>query len=330
MSTKYTHLNETDRIQLAVLSTEGYKPSEIAGRLNKHKSTIYRELGRNFKAPCYTGESAHLKAQSRCNKKPTLETDLSLQLSVIELLKKHYSPRQIEVTLKKMNKKTISHESIYQFIYSDYGRQLGLQKWLARKHKKRKVRVSNKIKKSPIPNRNPIKNRSIVINDRSEFGHWEGDLMIFSDTRTNFITLRERVSRLMLVIKNTSKHADVTAKNIVSKFRGTLSELMSSLTLDNGGEFAMHEYIAKKLDIQTFFCDPYSSWQKGAVEQGNGVVRVEFPRSTDVDSISQNLINNALRNINNRPMKLHDDLSPSEIFRKYAGDNLKGFVALQT
>ena len=154
--------------------------------------------------------------------------------------------------------------------------------------------------------------------------------MIFSNTNTNLITLRERVSRVIIAIKNSSKHADVTANNIISTFRGTLQELMASLTLDNGGEFAQHELIAEKLMLKTYFCDPYSSWQKGTNEQGNGIVRVEMPRDTDIEKMSQYRINKLLKNINNRPMQLHGDLSPSEIFKKMVGDNLSGVVALQT
>lgn len=330
MKKKYGHFSEADRIQLAVLKAEGYKVSEIAERLNKDKSSLYRELGRNFVEPCYSGEKAHKISVNRYGKESLLESNLLLQSEVVRLLKQHYSPRQIEVTLKKNREQYVSHETIYKFAYSDEGKLLGLPSWLPRKHRKRKPRIKNKVKRSPIPNRNPLKNRPIHINDRSNFGHWEGDLMIFSNTNTNLITLRERLSRVMIAIKNPSKHADVTAKKIISNFRGTLRELIDSLTLDNGGEFAKHEDIAKKLQLETFFCDPYSSWQKGGVEQGNGVIRIELPRSTDIDSLSQHSINNMMRNINNRPMQLHDDLSPAEMFRKYTGDNIKGFVALQT
>jgi IS30 family transposase len=214
MGKQYRHLTEADRIQIGVLEAEGYGAAEIAKRLNKNKSTIYRELGRNFKPPAYCGSKAHAVATLRRGRKPILEVNLPLQKRVVNLLKRHYSPRQVEAYLKNNNEEFISHETIYQFVYSDYGKSLDLPKWLARKRKKRKVRAKSKNKKSPIPNRNPINNRPIVINDRVEFGHWEGDLMIFSNTNTNLITLRERVSRVMIAIKNPSKHADVTAKNI--------------------------------------------------------------------------------------------------------------------
>jgi len=330
MGKEYNHFTELERIHLATLDDAGFSALAISEKLNKHKSSIYRELGSNISSSGYSGQKAHVIAINRRAKKSILETDLGLQSDVICLLKKHYSPRQIYVTLKDRGRQSVSHETIYKFVYSKVGKQVELPQWLPRKHRKRKPKVKNKVKKSPIPNRNPIKNRPIEINARKEFGHWEGDLMIFSNTNTNLITLRERVSRVIIAIKNSSKHADITANNIISTFRGTLQELMASLTLDNGGEFAKHELIAEKLLLKTYFCDPYSSWQKGTNEQGNGIIRVEMPRDTDIEKMSQYRINKLLKNINNRPMQLHGDLSPSEIFKKMVGDNLSGVVALQT
>ena len=328
---QYCQFTKENRIQLKLLADEGLTAQEIANRLGKHKSTIYRELARNLSLSGYDAHKAQLFASNRRQKMSVLEIDLNLQADVVSMLKKHYTPRQISVELAKVgSSNTVSHETIYQFVYSDLGRQLKLSQWLPRKHKKRKPKARSKQKKSPIPNRNSINNRPIEINARKEFGHWEGDLMIFSDTNTNLITLRERVSRVIIAIKNPSKHADVTANNIISVFRGKLQEIISSLTFDNGGEFAQHEMIANKLQIKTYFCDPYSSWQKGTNEQGNGIIRIEMPRHTDIENMSQYRINNMLRNINNRPMQLHDDLSPAEIFKKMAGDDLRGIVALQT
>ena len=143
--------------------------------------------------------------------------------------------------------------------------------------------------------------------------------MLFSNTKTNLITLRERKSRLFLAIKNPSKHSDVTSKNIINKFKGRKNILIQTLTLDNGGEFSKHEDIAKCLRIDTFFCDPYSSYQKGSVENGNGVLRYNLPRSADIDSLSQKQINNLVDKINNRPMKCLGFKTPSEVFMENYG-----------
>lgn len=329
MGTKYSQLTNEERIQLAAFSEMKLKVSEISEKLGKHTSTIYRERNRNIYHKCYQANHAQKKYLMRRHKAARLEYETVLQKQVIDLLKQHYSPYQISITLAKQEQVSISHESIYQFIYSVHGQKLNLSQWLPRKRKRRKSREKSQIKISPIPNRNPIKNRPKEIDDRSSFGHMEGDLMIFSKAKTNLITLCERKSRCFFAIKNPSKHADVTANNIISNFRGDMKKLMRSLTLDNGGEFARHELIANKLKLSTYFCEPYSSWQKGTVEQRNGVMRIEMPRDIDIDNMSQKSINKIVRNMNNRPMRLHGNQSPADIFKKYAGDNLKGFVALQ-
>ncbi|MCP3679132.1 MAG: IS30 family transposase, partial [Gammaproteobacteria bacterium] len=103
-----------------------------------------------------------------------------------------------------------------------------------------------------------------------------------------------------------------------------------SFTFDNGGEFAQHQMIAKKLHAEVYFCDPYASYQKGSVEQGNGVIRSELPRKIDFESMTQNEINQLMRGINRHSMELHNGESPAEYFRKTCGGKLSGIVALQT
>ena len=179
--------------------------------------------------------------------------------------------------------------------------------------------MARKNKSPRIPNRVSIHERPVNIEKRDGYGHWEGDLVLFSDSNTNLITLRERKSRVFLAIKNPSKHADITSKNIIKKFKGRKKTLIETLTLDNGGEFARHEDIARVLRIDTFFYDPYSSYQKGSVENGNGVLRYDLPRSTDIDSLSQKQIDKIVDKINNRPMKCLGFRTPSEVFMENYG-----------
>lgn len=329
MGKKYSQFTIEERIQLATLNEMNLEVAEIAIKLGKHKSSIYREQLRNRYRNSYQAHNAQKHYLKRRDKTSRLQDNIVLQNQVIDLLKQHYSPDQISITLAKKEQVSISHESIYQFVYSAYGKKLNLSPWLPRQRKQRKARAKSQVKHSPIPNRNPIANRPQEINDRSSFGHFEADLMIFSNTKTNLITLCERESRCFFAIKNPSKHANVTADNIIASCRGSIKAFIGSMTFDNGGEFARHELIAKKLNLNTYFCEPYSSWQKGSVEQRNGVMRIEMPRDIDIDNMSQKCINKIVRNINNRPMRLHSNQSPADIFKKYAGDNLKGFVALQ-
>lgn len=331
MNSGYNHFTETEREHLYELLDTGMRKSDIGDILGKDRSAVYREIKRNVSRVGYLPDKANSYYLSRRGKTNKLSEDIVLQGKVIKMLKDKLSPKQIILTFKKQNGVSpISAESIYQFIYSAKGKELELYKYLRRKHKKRKIRKGKVAKKISIPNRTPIIQRPEEINNREWFWHWEGDLMIFSYQRMNLITLRERISRVIIIIINKTKESEGTAKNIISKFKGDNKELFSSCTFDNGGEFAQHEKIAKALDAQTYFCDPYASYQKGSVEQGNGVIRAELPRHTNLENISQKEINALARNINNRPMELHDGLSPSEVFMKMSGNRINGFVALQT
>jgi len=174
-----------------------------------------------------------------------------------------------------------------------------------------------------------IHTRPEGINARETFGHWEGDLMLFSNQKDNLITLRERKSRVILAIKNKNKESDPTIENIIKKAKSSGKEIFLSITFDNGGEFARHELITIEIGSNIYFCDPYASYQKGSNEQGNGVIRAELPRSTELWKMSQSNINKMMRDINNRPMELHQGASASDVFKNLVGDMKGGFVALQ-
>jgi len=285
MSKKYEQLTLKNREKLYELSQQKFQVNTMADLIGCHRATIYRELNRNKTNIGYLPDNHG------------------------------WSPEIIAGCLKKEKGiSVISHETIYAYIYSKEGRKDELYLSLKKRRKKRQSNLARKTKKTCIPNRVSIHERPGNIGTRDEFGHWEGDLVLFSHSNTNLITLRERKSRVFLAIKNPSKHADITSKNIIKKFKGRKKILIETLTLDNGGEFAKHEDIAKALRIDTFFCDPYSSDQKGSVENGNGVLRYDLPRSANIDSLSQKQIDKIVDKINNRPMKCLGFKTPSEVF----------------
>lgn len=331
MKKNYLHWKKEEREQLEILLKTDMSKQDIADLIGKDRSTIYREIARNDADQNYSAKEAHNRYLSNRSKPIKIEQDKKLKKEIISLLKKKYSPGQIVWFLKrKYGQSPVSAETIYQYIYSQSGQKEGLSQLLRRKQKVRKSRVKRNKKAPTIPNRTSISARSQAINDRNEFGHWEGDLMLFSKQSSTLITLRERKSRVMLAVKNTGKEAVETAKRIIKTFLGKNKEYILSCTVDNGGEFTQHEMIAQSLNAEIYFCDPYASYQKGSVEQGNGTIRAELPRKCDFESMTQNEINKLMRGINRRPMALHNGASPSEIFQNICGGNLSGVVALQT
>lgn len=333
MSNHYSQLDITKRERLYELNQQCLNKNTMALKLGVHRSTIYRELKRNKSRIGYLPDKAQCMSETRrsLSKPLKLEGDSELREYITEQLQQGWSPEQISGRLKEERGiNVVSHETIYAYIYSKQGLTSELHVYLKRQQKKRKSRLSRKSKRSNIPNRTSIHERPAEIETREDFGNWEGDLVLFSDQRSNLITLRERKSRLFVAIKNSSKKAETTADNIVKKFRGKKKILITTLTLDNGGEFANHESIAKRLEINTFFCDPYASYQKGSVENGNGVLRYDLPRSADIESYTQLQIDKIVNKINNRPMKCLGYKTPAEVFQQHYGELAKGFVALQT
>ena len=317
MGNKYKQLTLEKRERLYELSQQNFQPDTMADLLECHRSTIYRELRRNKTKIGYLPDRAHAMALERCNKPLKIDKNPELKNDIVAKLQAGWSPEIISGYLKKEKGiSVISHETIYAYIYSKAGQAKELYLELRKRRKKRQARLARKAKKTCIPNRVSIHERPIEIEQRASYGHWEGDLVLFSNQSTNLITLRERKSRFFIAIKNPSKHADITSENIIRKFKGRKNILIETLTLDNGGEFAKHENIAKHLRIDTFFCDPYSSYQKGSVENGNGVLRYDLPRSTDIDSLTQKQIDKIVNKINNRPMKCLGFNTPAEIFRQ--------------
>jgi len=320
MGKKYTHLTVEQRVGIAWLLARKVSKAEIAKQLKVHRSTIYREIKRNYdKKWGYYSLVADAKAARRQihQKERKLDRNSALLDYVIDSLKLGWSPEQIVGRMKRIGGKAlICHETIYAYIYSKAGIKLQLYKFLKRKRKKRYPKISRR--KAPhIRNRVSISERPEYINNRSDFGHWECDLIMFKKpTKINLITLRERKSRYLIAIKNESKKSVETATNIISYMQQMFDSNVKSITFDNGFEFAEHELIKNKLGIETYFCDPYKSYQKDAIENANKILREFFPRNYPVDQLSQFSIEQATENINARPMKCLEYQTPYEAYRR--------------
>lgn len=298
-----------------------YPKNKIAEILGVHRSTIYRELKRNsFKhrrhdIHIYWSNPAHQNYLDRRKRTRKIDKDQNLKDYVHSKLKSGWSPWQIEGRLKLENSNhcIISHETIYRYIYSDYGIRNIFYHKLRRKHI---WRVKRNSRKPRVPKDMLIDNRPDSINKREEFGHWEGDLMMFKQgIKGNLITLRERKSRFIIAIKNTDKTASGTALTLISTVK-KLKKYLKSITFDQGSEFNKHQWIKECFGTDIYFCTPASPYQKGAVENGNGVIRVELPRNYDVAKLKQKHVAQLVSEINSRPLKCLGYKTPQEIFQQ--------------
>jgi IS30 family transposase len=321
MGKNYRHITSQDRVIIYDLLFKGKSIPEIAKDLGFHKCSLYRELCRNSCKYGYRPDWASQQAILRQRKTMKLDQDHELRAIIIEKLKLGWSPELIAGRLKLNNNGqcVISHESIYQYIYSANGQAQKLYKYLRKERRFRYPRIKRKRRNLANAKKTSIKTRGKAVNERQNFGHWEGDLVLFSKQKTNLITLRERKSRVILGIKNQTRKARKTAKTIINYMKKSLDKTIQSLTLDNDPSFAEFEELINTLDTNIYFCEPYKSHQKGAIENANKLIRTKLPRKTSIREITQKQIDNIMNTFNNRPMKCLDYKTPNEIFQEHFG-----------
>lgn len=329
MKKQYEQLKSDERDLIAVHHANGFNISDIplraqvARMLNRNKSTISRELTRNRSksSKVYLSSHAHKRAKKR-KKQAAMKEELKchkIRNFVKNKLKLGWSPEIIAGTLASCPQNLrISHESIYLYIYK---KRPDLVQYLARFHKKRFKRVpkSNK-KNNRITNRISIDQRPKEINDRSQFGHWESDTIVSRQSKVVLAVSIERISKLVKIKKIRQNKSDMFSKSIIGRMKGLPSYARRSITYDNGLENAQHEFINDQLNTDSYFCNPYRSWEKGSVENVNGLIRRFLPKKTDFAKITHTLTSTSKRIkeieflLNNRPRKCLKFKTPEEAF----------------
>ncbi len=324
----YTHLTQAERYQIAILSEAGHDQSEIARVMNRNPSTISRELRRNRGQRGYRPKQAHEIAQARM-----LARENGPRISektwafVDERLGELWSPEQICGRLNERGLPSVSHEAIYQRIYADQ-RNGGTLHRALRCQKARRKRYGGRERRGTIPNQVSIEQRPAIVNSRKRFGDWEGDLVIGAGQQQALVTLNERKSRYSLIAHVPFKTAQVVSESMICLLR-PFAACVHTLTTDNGKEFAQHERIAAKLDADFFFAHPYASWERGANENMNGLIRQFFPKKMRFESITRKDIAFAMHRLNHRPRKCLGFKTPHEVFMKQLHSRHNA-VALQT
>ena len=290
---------------------------EIARFIGVSQVSISKELSRNRNSlGHYSAKDAQMFAKMRKERYVKKRKFSSKMETFIrdKLQKEQWSPEQIKGYADKNGLSMISVEWIYHFIRED--KRLGgtLYKYCRHRLKHRKRYVGAGVQH--IPNRVSIHERPALINEREAFGDWEMDLI--ENGNDFIITLVERKTRYLLMAKiPDGKKAESVAKTAV-KLLLPYKNHVNTITTDNGGEFANHQWISKKLKALVFFADPYSSWQKGSVENMNKLIRQYIPKKLSIKNLIFNDIIKIQLKINNRPRKnlLFD--TPSKLFYNFA------------
>lgn len=297
---------------------------KIARYLNRPHSTISREIDRNSRSDGkYFALYAQNKAESRrckTNKRILNENVYLRRYVILSIRDDHLSPEQVSGRLAvapppELVGVTISHESIYQWIYTE---QWWLYKYLRRKKRpKRQKRYSRKTRlKHTIPQRISIHERPQIVEKKIRVGDWESDSMKFTKQKTALSVQYERKSMLVRIHKVANLGKDETYHALTQSIDSLPQYVWNTITFDNGGEAARHAELRYDYHIGTFFCDSYKSWQKGGVENINGLIRQYLPRKTNMDTITNEQIYAIQEKLNNRPRKNLNFVTPNEFIQR--------------
>jgi IS30 family transposase len=315
---KYTHLSMSDRRRFYTFLEMGLSISAIAKKLDKHRSTLYRELNRNSELEGYLPKAAQLKTEERVKQKRLgkIETDAYLKDYIVRSLKKGWSPEQISGRMK-FHKLTIyvCPETIYQFVYRSKNKELYYcLPYKKPKRQKRYARQKNPCRYGKI---RLITQRPEEIETRKRFGHWEGDTIQFKGTKEKVVTtLVERKSRMVFLIKNNRKYSHGIMEKIKEKFETLPEKMCKTITFDQGIEFADYRQLEQENKRKIYYCEIHSPWQKGSNENMNGRLRWHLPRETDIAKITQDELDQLAAKMNRCPRKCLGYKTPNEVFKQ--------------
>jgi IS30 family transposase len=325
MAHKQLTVQEREEIQQGLWKKESIR--SIAKRLGRSHSTIVREVNKNLPSErrVYTPRLANERAQEK--RKSRGRTDRlkneTTRAYVVEHLRERWSPEQIAGRMKLEGVGSISHEAIYQFIYAQVHRggngwvrpgKEDLRPYLRRKQKKRQRHGSRKGQRIFKPNGRSIDERPEIVDLRSRMGDWEGDTVESKDHAPGVNTLLERKSGLFLVTKVRDKTGRATAETVAARMQGIPKKAKHTLTVDNGPENRDWQTVEELTGLDCFFAHPYHSWERGANENANGLLRDYYPKKTDFRLVPDDELAAVEYALNTRPRKRHGFLSPLEIW----------------
>lgn len=316
----YTHITKEQRYKIQSWLEIDMNQKDIAERLSKDEGSVSREISRNKNLKGkYTAGLADKASRARRKKgkrqSRKLIKDKKLRRAVFAQLKKKKSPEQIGGKRKRNEKVYVVHETVYSYIY-DYAPNW--RQYLRQKKGKYRRRhgTKNREKTREETKKRRIDERPAVVELRTKIGHWEGDTIRGKEKTTGIATHVERVSGYAIA----DKLDHVTALNLKQKTAASFAriprEKKKTETLDNGTEFSEYELLEKKTGMKIFFAYPYHSWERGSNENFNGLLRQYFPKGTPFATITQKDVSRAVRELNHRPRKRLNYLTPYEVFVK--------------
>ena len=314
------YLTDWERDLIALYKAQGISHYCIAEKIGRDRRTVDREVARNsWKGKylaCMAGYLANLRKRKAGERTKRMDRP-EIRKYIVDKLKIRWSPEIISEIIKRSHLGfTISTETIYKFVYDN---SIDFSEYLIRKHKYRRRKNRYSKRRDRIPNRVSINKRSDTINNREEFGHFESDSVVSKQNNAGLNVLVERKSRYTLITKINDQSSETTCKAIIGCLSEIPSEKCRSITYDNGSENFKHQEINDILNMVSFFCDSYKSWQKGTVENTNGLIRVFLPKGTNFRETPEEQIKYIENWLNDRPRKCLNYKTPRQVFFELGG-----------
>ena len=314
-------LSEREEISRGIAAEQSLR--SIAECLGRSPSTVSREIQRNGGYDDYRASVADEQAWNRARrpKRCQLGRHPRLRRMVARKLRRNWSPEQIAGWLKRSYPEDesyhVSHETIYRSLFVQ-ARGVFKKELLRHLRSRRTIRRSRHSShkghgKGDLADIVSIRERPAEVEDRAVPGHWEGDLIVGSNN-TYIATLVERHTRYVMLVKVSDKQTKTVVPALIKHAKKLPTELYKSLTWDRGKEMGDHRRFTLATDIDVYFCDPQSPWQRGSNENTNGLLRQYFPKRTDLSVHSQAHLNKVARELNERPRKTLEFETPAERF----------------
>ena len=323
-------ITRAQRYTISAMKQQGCKTIDIAKTIKVHKTSIYRELARNSdsKTKEYKDELAQKKCDKRKKEKPhfTKQDEDIHDYIRKKLIIDRWQPEQIANRAKLEGIPMVSCTVIYRIIAKD--RKAGgiLYKYLRRHKPYRKLKGQYKDTRGILKNRVDISQRPAIVEKKERFGDFEIDTVIGANHKGALLTINDRVTGLVFIRKLDGKNAEQLAQKAIETLLPWKNSI-HTITGDNGKEFAEHEKMANTLKILFYFAKPYHSWERGANENTNGLIRQFFPKKSDFTRITDAQVSEVESLLNNRPRKRLGFFTPNEIKNQLLFNKKVAFAA---
>lgn len=319
---RYQHISERERHKIEGFVDAGWGVREIARTLGRSVSSISDELHRHpgngggYSARLAEKDAAAIRAAANNSVHGKLPAGSRLARRVEAKLRRYESPEQIAGTLKSLRRKqTVSHETIYRFIFKDRPDLTVFLRSRKGKYRRRRGTAKRQVDRIQQTKRS-IADRPAVIEERRELGHWEGDTVLGAEKTVRILTHVERKSGFLYMEKLDVTSAELVGRKTVRRFMKLPKRLRRSVTYDNGVEFADHQTTERDTKMTVYFARPYHSWERGTNENTNGLIRQFFPKKMPLRDVTQKELDRVAKLLNTRPRKRHGYRTPEDMLRQ--------------